>query len=160
MRRILAAGMACIGLLPATAPAQDLLVGQIIIMGSNYCPRNTLPADGQLLSIQQNTALFSLFGTHYGGDGRTTFALPDLRGRFAMHSGSGPGLTQRKTGDSGGNETVVHAECAVDGDGAAPDIERAAYAEAPAPGPDIEVINPFQVVTYCVVTEGAFPVRQ
>jgi len=61
--------------------------------------------DGQLLPISQNAALFSLLGTIYGGDGRTTFALPDLRGRTAIHTGTGPGLSSRPQGQRGGTET-------------------------------------------------------
>ncbi len=65
--------------------------------------------DGQLLPIAQNTALFSLIGTYYGGDGRTTFALPNLAGRVPVHAGAGPGLTERVVGETGGSETVALA---------------------------------------------------
>ncbi|OAN77782.1 hypothetical protein A8B82_12540 [Sulfitobacter sp. EhC04] len=75
--------------------------------GWNFCPRTTTGADGQLLAISQNAALFSLYGTMYGGDGRTTFGLPDLRGRVPMHTGSGPGLTSRVQGQKFGTETVT-----------------------------------------------------
>jgi len=79
-------------------------IGQIIMFGGNFDPRAWAFCNGQLLAISQNTALFSLLGTTYGGDGRTTFALPDLRGRVAMHPGTGPGLTPRKLGQRGGTE--------------------------------------------------------
>lgn len=82
-------------------------IGQIITVGFNFAPRGFALCNGQLLSISQNTALFSLLGTQYGGDGRTTFGLPDLRGRFPMHWGSGPGLTPRSVGQSGGLETTT-----------------------------------------------------
>ncbi len=75
------------------------------MFGGNFAPRGWALCDGQLLSIAQNTALFSLLGTIYGGDGRTTFALPDLRGRVAMHPGNGPGLTPKNIGQKGGTET-------------------------------------------------------
>ena len=75
------------------------------MFGGNFAPRGWARCDGQLLAISQNTALFSILGTTYGGDGRTTFALPDLRGRVAMHPGTGPGLTPRRLGQSGGTET-------------------------------------------------------
>lgn len=65
-------------------------IGEIIWVGSSYCPRNFAEANGQLLSISENAALFSLYGTLYGGDGRTNFALPDLRGRSPVHAGQGP----------------------------------------------------------------------
>lgn len=77
-------------------------VGEIKMFGANFAPRGFAFCDGQLLPINQNDALFSLFGTLYGGDGRTTFGLPDLRGRLPIHQGSGPSLGQRA-----GNETVT-----------------------------------------------------
>ena len=67
-------------------------VGEVRIFGGNFAPRGWAFCDGQLLSVSENTALFSLLGTTYGGDGRTTFGLPDLRGRTASHAGKGPGL--------------------------------------------------------------------
>ena len=82
-------------------------IGQIIMTGFNFAPRNYATCDGQLLSIAQNTALFSLLGTTFGGDGRVTFALPDLRGRAPIHQGQGPGLTNRTMGEQAGSETVT-----------------------------------------------------
>ena len=79
-------------------------IGEIRMFGGNYAPRNWALCDGQLLAIAQNDALFALLGTIYGGDGRTTFALPDLRGRIPIHLGSGPGLTPRSIGSRGGSE--------------------------------------------------------
>jgi microcystin-dependent protein len=70
-------------------------------------PRGWAFCDGQLLPISENTALFSLVGTIYGGDGRTTFALPDLRGRVAVHAGSGPGLEKKRLGEKSGSSTVT-----------------------------------------------------
>jgi len=80
-------------------------IGQVSMFAGNFAPRGWAFCDGQLLSISQNTALFSLLGTTYGGDGRTTFGLPDLRGRVPMHPGKGPGLSTRKLGEEGGSET-------------------------------------------------------
>ena len=74
------------------AQAQEKYIAEIFITGSNFCPRSTAEANGQLLPIAQNTALFSLLGTMYGGDGRTTFALPDLRNRVPVHSDGTPGV--------------------------------------------------------------------
>ena len=74
--------------------------------GFNFAPRLWAQCDGQLLPIAQNQALFSLLGTQYGGDGRTTFGLPDLRGRLSLHQGNGPGLTDRRIGQKGGAEEV------------------------------------------------------
>ena len=80
-------------------------LGQIAMFGFNFAPRDWVQCDGQLLPIASNEALFSLLGTIYGGDGRTTFGLPDLRGRAPIGEGRGPGLTTRNLGSSGGRET-------------------------------------------------------
>ncbi len=85
-------------------------IGEIRMFAGNFAPRNWAFADGQSLPIAQNTALFSLFGTTYGGDGRTTFNLPDLRGRSPIHDGQGPGLTPRVLGQVGGADSVTLAE--------------------------------------------------
>jgi microcystin-dependent protein len=82
-------------------------LAEIRVFPYNFAPRGWLACDGQLLPISQNTALFSLLGTTYGGDGRSTFALPDLRGRFPMGVGQGPGLSDRQLGELPGSETVV-----------------------------------------------------
>ncbi|WP_230970524.1 phage tail protein [Nitrogeniibacter aestuarii] len=82
-------------------------IGEITMFGGNFAPRGWAFCDGQLLPIAQNTALFSILGTTYGGDGRTTFALPDLRGRTPMHPGHGPGLSSRRLGQKGGSEAVT-----------------------------------------------------
>jgi microcystin-dependent protein len=80
-------------------------VGEIRMFGGNFAPRGWAFCDGQLLAVSQNDALFSLLGTIYGGDGRTTFGLPDLRGRIPIHAGSGPGLSPRRLGAKAGTET-------------------------------------------------------
>lgn len=80
-------------------------LGQIQAFGFNFTPRGWAACEGQLLPISQNSALFSLLGTIYGGDGRTTFALPDLRGRAPLHYGTGPGLSTRAIGQRSGTET-------------------------------------------------------
>mgnify|MGYP003387155564 CR=1 FL=1 len=82
-------------------------IGEVRIFAGNFAPRGWAFCDGQLLPISQNTALFSLLGTTNGGDGRSTFALPDLKGRAAMHPGSGPGLTSRSLGQKEGVESVT-----------------------------------------------------
>lgn len=89
------------------ANAQEPFIGEIRMFAGNFAPRGWAFCDGQLMSISQNTALFSLLGTLYGGDGRTTFGLPDLRGRAPIHSGSGPGLNKVIQGQkSGGYKTI------------------------------------------------------
>lgn len=82
-------------------------IGQITMFGGNFAPRSWAFCDGQLLSISSNTALFSILGTTFGGDGRTTFGLPDLRGRVTIHPGNGAGLTSRRLGEKGGAETTT-----------------------------------------------------
>ena len=85
----------------------DPFIGEIKMFAGNFAPRGWALCDGQLLAVSQNDALFSLFGTIYGGDGRTTFGLPDLRGRIPIHAGSGPGLSPRRLGAKGGAENVT-----------------------------------------------------
>ena len=80
-------------------------LGEIKIVGFNFPPRGWADCDGQAMSISQNSALFALFGTFYGGDAETFFNLPDLRGRVPIHEGSGPGLSNRNHGQNGGVET-------------------------------------------------------
>jgi microcystin-dependent protein len=84
----------------------DPFVAEIRIFPFNFAPKGWAWCDGQLLPLSQNTALFSLLGTTYGGDGKSTFALPDLQGRAPMHPGQGPGLSLHDLGETGGSETV------------------------------------------------------
>jgi microcystin-dependent protein len=105
----------------------DPFVAEIRIFPFNFAPKGWAWCDGQLLPLSQNTALFSLLGTTYGGDGKSTFALPDLQGRAPMHPGQGPGLSLHDLGETGGSETVSlleseipshsHAENASQSDG-------------------------------------------
>lgn len=82
-------------------------LGEIKMFGGNFAPRSYSFCNGQLVSIAQNTALFSLLGTTFGGDGQTTFGLPDLRGRVPIHQGQGPGLSPYVMGQVSGAETVT-----------------------------------------------------
>ena len=82
-------------------------IAEIKLFGGNFAPRNWAFCEGQLLPISTNQALFSLLGTIYGGDGRTTFALPDLRGRVPLHPGTGPGLSTYRLGEKPGSETTT-----------------------------------------------------
>ncbi len=91
----------------ASAQASDPFLGQIMCAGFNFAPKGWAELNGQTLSISQNTALFALLGTQYGGNGQTTFALPDMRGRVLMHAGQGPGLSDREQGESAGAEQVT-----------------------------------------------------
>ena len=109
--RLAGAALAAVSMLglhqTAAAQASDPFIGQIMCAGFTFAPRGWAELNGQILSIAQNTALFSLIGTTYGGNGQTTFALPDLRGRGLMHAGNGPGLTPRVQGESAGAEQVT-----------------------------------------------------
>ena len=106
----------------------DPFIGEIRTFGFNFAPRGWALCAGQILPISQNTALFSILGTTYGGNGQTTFALPDLRGRSAVHAGQGPGLSSYVLGEVTGSETVsvlttqlpVHTHAVVMAAGAVP----------------------------------------
>lgn len=100
----------CAGLLhvaPASACTPESYIANICTTAAFFCPRGTLDADGRLLPIAQYTPLFALIGTAYGGDGQTTFAVPDLRGRTMIGQGQGPGLPPYTEGQRGGAETVT-----------------------------------------------------
>ncbi len=85
----------------------DPFLGQLMLVPYNFAPRGWAFCNGQIMSIAQNTALFSLLGTTYGGNGQTTFALPDLRGRAALSAGQGPGLQNYNLGEMAGSESVT-----------------------------------------------------
>jgi microcystin-dependent protein len=88
----------------------DPFLAEIRIFPFNFAPKGWAWCNGQLMPLSQNTALFSLLGTTYGGDGKSTFALPDLQGRAPMHPGQGPGLSLHDLGESSGSETVTLLE--------------------------------------------------
>lgn len=132
--RILTTLAAAIGTVATGAPvqaAESPYIGEIIMVGYTFCPRGWAEANGQLLSISQNTALFSLYGTTYGGDGRTTFALPDLRGRAPIHVGDRNRLGDRT---EGGRAMADSAEGQLDVPGA-------------------------QTLRFCVALQGIYPAR-
>ncbi|KPM25384.1 tail fiber protein [Citromicrobium bathyomarinum] len=132
--RILTTLAAAIGTVATSAPvqaAESPYLGEIIMVGYPFCPYGWAEANGQLLSISQNTALFSLYGTTYGGDGRTTFALPDLRGRAPIHVGDRNRLGDRR---DGGPTMADRAEGRLD-----------------VPGT--------QTLRFCVALQGVYPSR-
>ncbi len=132
------------------AVSSDPFIGQVIMFAGNFAPRGWAFCDGQLLPINQNQALFSILGTTYGGDGRTTFGLPDLRGRVPLHEGSGPGLSSYRLGQKGGTETI-------------------SFKKAPTlSGKDKKVLNgkkqvsnmqPYTTVNFIIALQGTFPSR-
>lgn len=97
-----------LGFVTRTAVAGgEPFIGEVRFVGFNFAPRGWEKCDGQLLAISSNNALFSILGTTYGGDGRTTFGLPDMRGRTPIHPGSGPGLSTYRLGEKSGSEVTV-----------------------------------------------------
>jgi microcystin-dependent protein len=84
----------------------DPFVGEIRLFAGKYAPKNWLLCEGQIIPIRQYSALFSVLDTQYGGDGKSNFALPDLRGRISLHQGEGPGLTSRGIGEKGGASSI------------------------------------------------------
>ena len=161
-------------------------IGSIILFAGNFAPRGWAFCNGQLLPIAQNTALFSILGTTYGGNGQTTFALPDLRGRVPLHPGTGPGLSQYTLGQSAGAETITltssempahtHVQPASNGDqttnrpNAAVPARGGVYAgttdgsaldpTSPAGGSQPHSnLQPYLAVNYIIALEGIFPSR-
>jgi microcystin-dependent protein len=98
--------IALVGLYP-TRDSGDPILGELMMFCGNFAPAGWAFCDGQMIAISQNQALFSILGITYGGDGRTTFALPDLRGRVPIHAGTGTGLTVRQLGESSGSESIT-----------------------------------------------------
>jgi microcystin-dependent protein len=111
----------------------DPFVAEIRIFPFNFAPKGWAWCDGQILPISQNTALFSLLGTTYGGDGKSTFALPDLQGSAPMHPGQGPGLSLHDLGETGGSETVTLLESEIPSH---PHTLMASTSTANQPGPN------------------------
>lgn len=135
----------------APAAAQDAqMLGEIRTFGFDFCPRGWARTNGQLLAISQNQALFSLLGIAYGGDGRTTFALPDLRGRVIVSSGTGPGLTSQRLGMRSGSETSEGLGVPVEPSESGTRVQLA--------NPENNM-QPYAVVTTCIAMQGIFPSR-
>jgi microcystin-dependent protein len=175
------AGMLCAAPLPSVDAAGDYdMLGSIALFAGNYPPRNWALCDGSVLPISQNCALYSLLGNIYGGDGRTTFALPDLRGRVPLHFGAGPGLSKNyRLGESGGAETVTLAsgqvrlpvttaaidDSLLDSDSAAELV----VADPPAVPGDRAVqlggseahanLQPYMALNYIICVQGYYPAR-
>lgn len=129
-------------------------LGEIRMFGGNFAPRSWAFCDGQLLPISQYTALFSLLGTMYGGDGRTTFGLPDLRGRVPIHKGSGPGLSTRTQGSKGGGENNFHNFLPVKGDAVASGPNNATTGVSPENN-----MQPFLCLNFIIALQGIYPSR-
>lgn len=129
-------------------------LGQIAMFAGNFAPRGWAFCDGSMLPISQNSALFSLLGTIYGGDGRTTFALPDLRGRVAVHEGTGPGLSTVRLGQKWGSEQVAINPQTVQ-------VTRASSGDMAISGfpSEVTTMQPSLAVNYIIALQGVFPSR-
>ncbi|MBX9781904.1 MAG: tail fiber protein [Chitinophagaceae bacterium] len=176
--------------------ADQPFIAEIIIGAFNFAPKGYAFCNGQLIPIAQNTALFSLLGTTYGGNGQTTFALPDLRARTVIGFSQGPGLSPYVLGEKGGQETVTllqnqmplhnHTVASNNGDGTQNGPVNNFFAGAGADrdlfwynaattgtttnmnanaigtaggGAPHNNLQPYQVVNYCIATQGIFPSR-
>ena len=166
----------------------DPTIAEISMFGGNFAPRNWANCDGQLLPINSYQALFSLIGTIYGGDGRTTFALPDMRGRVAVHTGSGPGLSTRTQGERSGVETNIMTLAQMPSHGHAINAKDEGTSDDPSGafiagdgtnafstssnvvmsnnavansggGQPINNMQPYMVIRYIIALQGIFPSR-
>ena len=128
-------------------------LGDIRMFPGNFAPRGWMFCDGQLLSIANNRTLYSLLGTTYGGDGRTTFALPDLRGRVPIHAGQAPHLTYHQPGERGGSEqTKRQAMQMKSGSGTDATVLSGNQAEA-------NNMQPYLAVNFIIALQGHIPPR-
>ena len=129
----------------------DPFVGEVRMVGFNFEPVGWLTCDGRILQVSQYQALFSLLGNIYGGNGTSTFALPDLRGRVPLHLGQGTGLTSRKLGDKGGSRSVVIVPKLADFTPGTQGIATGASGDSN--------LQPFTAVNFIISYEGIYPPR-
>lgn len=136
-------------------------IGEIMMWGGNYAPEGWAFCNGQTLSIAQNQALYALIWNTYGGDGVSTFKLPDLRGRVPVGLGSGVGVTPRNWGEYGGSETAT-----VIVDGAPQQITQGAEGQTTAVASPlaqqtatVNTMPPYQAVSFCIALQGIWPSR-
>lgn len=127
------------------------MIGEVRLFAGNFAPRNWAFCHGQAMPIMENQALYSILGTTYGGDGRTTFCLPDLRGRVPLGFGDGPGLSRYSQGQRGGQETTTLSPQKV---ASGEDTEVVGYT-----GPSANNMQPFLSLNYIICIEGYFPSR-
>lgn len=181
LNKHLAAGllMALSLALPRTSYAQDAILGEVRLFAVIYCPDRWMDADGRTLQIANNPALYSLLGTRFGGDGRQTFGLPDLRGRVAIGAGYTPGLSQYEMGQTGGSESVTLTieEMPAHSHSIRASTKTGTSSASVAAGADGEVevltepvqstgmsqphenMPPYQVLRYCICMDGEYPRR-
>lgn len=121
-------------------------LGEIRLFGGTFAPRGWMLCNGALLAIAQNDALFALIGTTYGGDGQSTFGLPDLRGRVPVHQGQGPGLTNRVLGERSGTETVTLSTTQIPSHQHIP-VATTAAGNVTVPGPTVIPAKPVDAIS-------------
>ncbi len=146
---------------PPNTQTTDPFIGEVAMFAGTFAPRGWAFCDGQLLAIAEHQALFSLLGTTYGGDGRTTFALPDLRGRVPMHVGQsqGPGLSQYTLGQKSGQETSSLETGSSDAvslrlaESADPSDKKFQVSKNP------NNLQPYLGVNYIIALQGIYPSR-
>ena len=180
-----AGGAAFAPLSPALADTNPY-IGQMMLTAGNYCPKGWLVADGRLLPIAQNVSLFSVVGVSYGGNGHTTFALPDLRGRTPIGYGQGPGLSSHPLGEKGGVEFMTLNAGQIPAHTHGVRVSAGGSPAKPTPGPAgtalaaeggtgnetamqtgaaggaqaFHNMGPFLALTWCVAQVGTFPPRE
>jgi microcystin-dependent protein len=128
-------------------------LAEIRMVGWNFPARSWALTNGQILPINQNQALFSLLGTTYGGNGQTTFALPNLQGRMPMHYGQGAGLSARALGNYGGVEFVTQQTTQIPGSPQSPVQAAVGFQQ------QLQTMSPFIVINFIIALQGIFPSR-
>jgi microcystin-dependent protein len=132
----------------------DQFVAEIRIFAANFAPVGWAQTNGQVLAISQNTALFSLVGTFYGGNGTSNFALPNLQSCMPMHMGQGPGLSPRELGEQGGAETFSFGAAPIPSAPTAPTINASVGFRQ-----QFQTVSPFLVLNFIIAMQGIFPPR-
>jgi microcystin-dependent protein len=132
----------------------DQFVAEIRIFAANFAPVGWAQTNGQVLAISQNTALFSLVGTFYGGNGTSNFALPNLQSCMPMHMGQGPGLSPRDLGEQGGAETFSFGAVAIPSAPTTPTINASVGFRQ-----QFQTVSPFLVLNFIIALQGIFPPR-
>ena len=136
----------------STLASAECMIGEVRMFAGNFAPRSWALTNGQLLPINQNQALFSILGTTYGGDGRTTFGLPDLRGRAAVGTGQGSALTNRRLGQKFGSETSTVATTKAGGKNKGKQVVLRGGTPIPVQGPSL-------AINHIICLYGTFPSR-
>jgi microcystin-dependent protein len=128
-------------------------LGEIRLFAGNFNPRGWALTNGQILAISQNTALFSLLGTTYGGNGTSNFALPNFQSRMPLHQGQGIGLSQYVMGEQGGAESISFSSLPI------PSAPSPAISASVGFRPQVQTVSPFLTLTFIIALQGVFPSR-